>query len=243
MNIKPVFKYFVADSKRALLIYYAIIYLILFLTVILLKSMNIEGEISSIDVATMIFLLVIGMNLFKAPFRLFLQNGVSRKTMFVSFLCFSGCICAFMAILDQINYRIFSCFSTYAQMFSWLYAGRYETMFGVQQTLEGIVWSLFGYLLFTVLGFFITVLYYRCNKWQKFAISIGVPGVLFIILPLLDGNFFQGQIILNIVKFFRIALGLEYGVNPLIGTLSFAIGAAILGGITFLLMRKAPVKE
>lgn len=243
MNLKPAFKYLVVDGRKSVLFYYLIIYTIFFITIILTKSMNLDGTISSMDMATMVFLLVIGLNSFKTPFRLFLQNGVSRKTMFLSFLSFACCLCAFMMVVDQINYHIFGRFSAYVHLFSALYSQRYEAGFELQQTLEGMLWSLFGYLFFILLGFFITVLYYRCNKWQKLAVSIGVPGTLFIVLPLIDTNFFHGQISANILRFFIFALGLENGGNPFIGAASFAVGAVLFGGLAFLLMRRATVKE
>ena len=243
MNLKSALKYLVSDGKKSLMIYYLIIYLLFFVTIMLTKGMNLDGKISSMDMASMVFLFVIGLNLFKAPFRFFLQNATSRKTMFLSFLCFSGGICFLMTVVDQINYHIFGRFSTYVHMFSELYSQRYGAPFGIQQTLESMLWSLFAYLFFILLGFFITVLYYRCNKWQKLAVTIGVPGMLFLVLPLFDMNFFQGKITTNIIQFILFALGLEHGGNPLIGTVSFALGGVLFGGLAFLLMRRATVKE
>ncbi len=40
------------------------------------------------------------------------------------------------------------------------------------------------YLAASMFGYFITVLYYRLNKGGKIAVSVGVPAVVFVALPL-----------------------------------------------------------
>ena len=89
--MKSAMIYQISEMKKPLLIYYAIIFFLLlasFLTTEVFLHISANGTtINGIEISSMIFIFVCGLNSFKEPFRMFLQNGLSRKTLFLSYLC------------------------------------------------------------------------------------------------------------------------------------------------------------
>lgn len=195
MKFKVSLKYFLSDIKKALLIYYSIIYVILIATVILQLIFKPKGSgyMGGIEMSSVVFIFVVGLNSFKGNFKMLLANGVSRNTMFKSVLTGIAPLAGFMALVDSINGAIVSSIINYKPMFMQLYHARYAGMppeFSTQllSMAEGFLWMFFTYAAMAMLGFLITTLYYRMNKAVKLAVSIGVPVFLFVVLPILDGT-------------------------------------------------------
>ncbi len=94
-----------------------------------------------------------------------------------------------------------------------------------------------------MIGYFITILYYRMNKLQSLAVSVGVPVFLFIILPTMDRYLFGGTVIKAIFEGITRFVGLYGGVNPYYAILNSLILAGVIGSICYLMMRKVPLKQ
>ncbi len=251
MKFRAALKYQLSDMKRPLIIYYIIIYCLIILALVQQASMEnyYDGEFSSsgIEMATVIFLFIAGLSSFKVTFHLFLANGVSRKTMFKSYITSLLLIAAGMAVIDSLNGLLFSSPGHYMQIFYIMYKPHYGVAVGHGITagmyLDGLIWMLFFYAFVMMAGFFITTLYYRMNKPIKLLVSIGVPVFFFIVLPYIDTFIFKGAIFESIGYLFQKAGGFLDGYNPYMAVLSCAISFAVFGALSFLTMRKATVKQ
>jgi hypothetical protein len=126
-----------------------------------------------------------------------------------------------------------------------MYGARYTAASAVsfQVSMDGTIWRLFTYAATAIVGFFITVLYYRLNKPLKLTVSIGVPVFFLMVLPYIDGMFFDGKIYDTIGNLIAGAYGFLDGYNPYISVLSSAIIFIVMGVLSYLLMRRATVKE
>lgn len=246
MKFKAALKYQLSDMKRPLIIFYIVIYCIISLMLVQQASMKNIGEFSSsgIEMASVIFLFVAGLNSFKVTFHLFLANGISRKTMFKSYITSLLPIVAGMAIIDTLNGLLLSSPGHYRPMFYAMYQPHYGAVRSMTagMYLDGFIWMFFLYAFATMAGFFLTTLFYRMNKALKLLVSIGVPVFFFIVLPYIDTTLFMGKIYNAIWYIFRLAGGFLNGHNPYIAVLSCAISFALFGGLSFLAMRKATVK-
>jgi len=241
MNIKAALKYRLYDSKKPILIYYLAIAGLLLLLFTSFMSIKISsGRVNGMEMASAIFLFVFGMNSFKESFRLFMQNGVSRKTVFVSQLLSALIICATMSLIDNIisflNKIIFT-----SDRFS--YTGLIEQIYGKQGSGISMAILSFGFcfslnLAFLSLGFLITTLYYRMNKGQKIAVSIGVPALLYVILPVLDTILFKKALSDAFGKLFSFAFG-----SPFASILSCIILSTVFYCFCWPLIKKAVVRD
>lgn len=243
MNLKAAVKYQLWESKNSLIIFYGIISAIyaLALTSIALSS-NTSIRISGFELSSMIFIFVFGLNLFTDTFMMFLQNGISRGTLYKSLLATIVPVAAFMAAIDSINSNLANLVADYQSMFSQLYHLRYSQG-GGWQFLEGLLWYLTAYAMVGMIGLFITTLYYRMGKKLKLLVSIGVPVLLVIVLPAVDTNFTNGAIFGAIAKFFAFAWGYQNGFNPYYSMVTCTVIAALFAGLTWLLVRKATIKD
>ena len=259
MRIKSAYKYQLLELRKPILIYYIVIVVLLILTAISQTLLKNNGNISfsgGFDGATVIFLFVCGLNVFKQTFHMFLANGLSRRTMFVSTAAAFGTVSIGMAFVDGIFNTVMSSLLNYNSIFIGSFGERYGFNFferpegltnsaGVTFPLiaDGFVWAVFCYMAAAMIGLFITTAYYRMNKPLKLLISIGVPVLLFIVLPIMDASLFGGAITLAVGRFFAAMTSLLGVGNPYSHVLSNAISILISGGLAWLLMRRATVKS
>jgi hypothetical protein len=81
MRIKSAVRYYLNDYKKSVVIFYGVLMAVFLLQLLLTRLLGNEHASSSgMEFASTIFVFVVGMNAFKAPFRLFLQNGLSQET-------------------------------------------------------------------------------------------------------------------------------------------------------------------
>jgi len=247
MEIKSAIKYQMMDAKKPLIIFYSIIYTILIIAILSMKILTKNGggfNFNGIETSSMIFIFIAGLNSFKETFRMFLQNSLSRKTMFISWILSVIPIAAFMALIDSINGIVVDSLTGYQSAFMQFYGQRYiENSSNIQGIIEGFFWSVLAYSFLVMLGFFITTLYYRMNKAMKLLVSIGVPALIIIIIPFIDATFTNGAIYSAIGNFFGFAWGYNNGFNPYYSMVTCTLFFALFAGLSYLLIRRATIKE
>ena len=101
MNMKAAVKYQLNEFKYSVIIYYIVIACIMTFTFIMFFATKSQSESNGFEVATLIFLFVCGLNSFKENFRFFLQNGSSRKKLFVSQMLSMLVVSAGMSVVDR----------------------------------------------------------------------------------------------------------------------------------------------
>lgn len=244
MKLKSAVKYQIYEFKKPLLIYYLIIYILFILFFIensTLIHFGADVRLGGIESASMIFIFIAGLNSFKETFKMFLQNGLSRKTLFISFICSIIPISAAMALIDSVNGLIASLVIKYDPAYMQFYGKRYVgSVNGIFKYAEGFLWYIFAYAMLAMIGYFITVLYYRMNKGLKLLVSIGFPAFFFIILPMIDT---EGRIFTGIGNFFSFAWGYNNGCNPYFSMVTCTLISVLFGTLSYMLIKNAQVKE
>ncbi len=243
MRLAPSLKYQLSSIKWPVIIYYIVIYslaLLLGITFFAFRNINLDMRFGGIDASSMIFLFVVGLNAYKSTFHMFCSNGISRKTLFVSFAAAAAILCAGVALIDTFNSLILSQLIEYQPAWTLAFEARYASS-GTLMYAEGFLNMFFKNLACIMLGYFITTAFYRMNKPLKLAVSIGVPVFFFILLPIIDAQLFSGEIF----RFFASVAAFCSG--RLSGSPYVAMGmdlafAAVSGLIAYLLSRRATVK-
>ncbi|HEY5585198.1 MAG TPA: hypothetical protein VIK78_12010 [Ruminiclostridium sp.] len=246
MRLKSVIKYNISETKYRVLIFYGILAAIMALigcSQIFLTKEDIISQSSGFELPTIIFLFVLGLNSFKQNYLFLSTNGITRKEQFYGFLISSIPIVAVMGAIDIAFGNILMQLSNYNSLFNMIYEGWVIDTAKPIIILVAFIWSTVLCLFAIVLGYFITTSYYRMSKMMKVIVSIGVPALFFNILPLIDSVFTNGKVLGWFEMLFISLAGLKNGYNPLTGIVSLLIGASVLAGLAFLLVRRAPVKE
>ena len=246
MNVSLAIKFHLQECKNSLLVFYGILIGLQLITVApALANSSIEVSSSGLEVASIIFLFVIGLNSFRIPFLFFLVNGVSRKIMFKSTIISFMIVSAFMAFVDSLLGLIFYRGAKYTTLFEMPYGPRYGAeifQYNPQFLFEKLVWLFCLYTLAIFVGYFITVLYYRMDLKWKYIVSIGVPTFLIFGLPIIN-NSTDGELLTSFTETFLKMMGLWNGYNPYISMFSFVVGAIIFMILGNLLTRNATIKK
>ena len=241
MNIEGV-------MKSAIIYYGAFIFILM-----VLISLYIFGgrvTMSGIEVSTVIFLFVCGLNSFKSNFYFAKSNGISRKTFIKGLLISSIPIALVMSIIDIIINRINNIFIKNPTLYdvsygnllgdvgrvyegSWVQSNSLATIFNT------ILFQFSLCLLAYVVGIVINMIYYRSNKYVKVLVSV-IP-VAFIMF---SGNFSirNSGLTIRVKEFFDYIFGYN-PVNVFACVSTFLVLTVVLWGIAFLLIRKAVIKE
>ena len=249
MNIKAAIRYQRSDYLKTVRNFYMIIVLIIVLFVIAVELGD-DSSIKSfggIEMSTLIFLFVVGLNSFRETFLMMLQNGVSRKTMFISTIVTILSTSTLMAIVDRFLLVIGGLYSDLHEnvivtgMYDILYGKRSASMDAIPFNLEGVLIIIGIYISAMAVGLFITTAYYRMNKVLKIVVSVGVPATVFVFLPVLDGAVFGGRMSRAFIKMMNFILGGTSG-TPYNLLLSCIIFTIVCFSLTWMLVRRAVEK-
>jgi hypothetical protein len=242
MNLKPILRYQCLEVSKAFFPFYFFIFLQL--SLVLYPPISSNG-ISGVELATMIVCFIVGLLIFKTNFRFFTSFSVSRKRLFFGFLSGLGLTSLAVSLIDTFNFAVFSKFMKYHT----LYLIMAQNVIGKNLDTTPItpslifanwLWCFLEYLCVALFGLLIGALYYRMSKPVKIIVSVGVPSILFLILPLIDSNLAKGRILHFLVDTFVwwVNLSLKTG-SDLFSRLAMA---ATFLGLFWLLLRKAEVK-
>lgn len=246
MKLKTAILYRIDDAKKSVTIFYIVILSTLLFTYFLFmpkgnSGLVVDGAIEGLETASIIFLFVVGLNSFKEPFRFFMQNGTSRKTMFKSYLCGTALLSLALSVIDRII-NILS-----RLLFAQIDSISFKSMFhrvpgipgnGAMFILTAAVLSFFVYATAMMLGYLITTMYYRMNKTLKLIVSIGVPGFFFLLLPTIDLILFKGALYGGFYKALTVMMSSFWSI--LAGCIFLY---AVFAALSWTLMRKAVVKD
>ncbi|QNU67981.1 hypothetical protein EHE19_005935 [Ruminiclostridium herbifermentans] len=244
MRLKSVVKYNLYDIRYGVMVYYIVIAALMGLLIFMrqtgLVRIGTSGFVSGAE-ASAIFLFVCGLNSFKQIYLYLSTNGITRKTQFYGFLISSVIISAGMAFIDTASTNIINIFMNYRPMFYQLF-----NQFTVESsqfliTIMSFLWNATVNLLAFVIGYLITTLYYRMSKILKIIVSVGVPSFFIIGFPMLASYLYK----IGYINEFTAAIKflIDGNGNPIVNVIIIVLEIAIVAGLSYLLVRKAPVKE
>lgn len=247
MNIKTTSRYLMRDMLTSVVWFYGIMLAIYILGYLAIAIGGINGSISGMEFASIIFLFVLGLNSFRENFGMLLQNGVSRKTMFVCRMLTFGAVALLVAVINLALGAIIGALpASNAQLeLSFFGTSFYFSAYGVSGAAGTLLSLLFSFsLLFMVLtlGYCITTLFYRLSPIGKAILATSVPIGLSIVLPLVDHYFFGDNISRIIGRFIVFAFGLNGG-SPWMPVITFFMASALFAFFGWLLTRRATVKR
>lgn len=248
MNVKTAYKYQLANHRKAIIEFYLII---LSITLLFLLIWNGSGRtsINGIDGMSPIFLFVIGLWSFKEPFHMMIQNGISRKSMFIGKLLTMLSVGIGMALIDKgilllgkLGSGISGDKLIFLSLYEQIYITHVEKITTFQMHVEGLVFNMLLYLSFIAMAYFITTLFHRLTNFSKIIISVGVPIGIFVVLPIVDTTIANSKLLPGISKIVDFALGTT-NQNPYHAIITFISMCMVFSALSWLLLKRAEVKE
>ena len=241
LNFGPAVKYRLAEIKKVVAIYTLVVILVIALTAGLTYTfIRVDGvnniSFSGLSLAGAITILVVGIVSIRESLRLMNQFGTGRKSVFLS-EALSAIIFSFaIAIIDELLVLVtFTITKGSVLVFSNIYKDlSVENGISFIGSLTSIL--LGGLSLVTVYfaGMLISLIFYRINKFWRIVISICIPtAIAFGITKLFSALISDQEISISFDLFYLITLNLFLIILAI---------AAILALLTWLLLRRAPVK-
>lgn len=193
MNFKSVYKYQVNQFKKPIMYFYLAIAGILILIETIPALIYYDGHntltIITFEFGSAFFLFAGGLNSYRDSFRGSLQNGVSRKTIWIgtvlSFLTISG-VMAVIDTLIRLDFEILAGCLDRVKIkgpYEILYIGRSMENHIFQNTVEELFLNFCLYTAALAFGYFIIVGIYRMNTIARIIVPTGLIGLFFFVLP------------------------------------------------------------
>lgn len=239
--MKKILKYQCLDLSKALIVYYIVIALILSIA---FAGINVAGDTDTggLGFSSELFCLIVGLCLFREYFCLFMQNGVSRKQIFLGGFLTISILSLIMSIMDTLLLYIMSILPVnsirYMTLSSSLYFHFINEANPIIKTFVDLMITFLIMLMFFSAGYLIAILFYRSGKPGKILIAAGIPLLVVGGIPVIMVRF--PDIFAALFSFCRMALGISSG-NPFIGMMTFAICIFVINTFSYLTMRRAEI--
>lgn len=248
MNTRHSFKYQMADSKNAVIIYYIVVALLFTSATVLMWIFSdphhgSHNYLGGVDMITTIFLFVVGLNSFKENFGMLLQNGVTRRSLFAGRLATTASLSALLTVADLALIVVFSLLGNVSGRFTT--GSMFHTAYRVDGVAGFILEPLFIFALHLaamMVGYCISLMFYRLNRLGKVLVGAGVPAFFTIVLPMLDLYLLNGRWEAAMAYFQDWSMGLSANA-PWMAILFFALYAVLASGFSWLLLRRAVFRK
>lgn len=248
MKLKSIYKYLIWQQGKSYLIYFGIIFVIVHLGLLLTLSIDTNGSFGSMEMGTVIFMMISGIVFYRESLALSMQNGISRKTFFMALILGFITISVLAAAGDSIINIIGNTYEKHTKMF---YDSMYEQMYLYQSGTSIspkiseyptiFLMDFTMYITVSSLGVLIGALLYRLNRILKIIIPLSLWLIFQIgsvIILFIDFKFADNKIIEAFLKFIQ---WLEESVYHLTAVLPCI--AVLLTAIAFLFVRRVPLND
>lgn len=243
MSLKSAFQYHMAQTIRPIRNYYIVIAVLTLLFAWLgLYFEQSERATPSVTFAIVFFL---GVLSFGNVLKMFMQNGISRKTLYYSMLLRVGVVAFGMTGIDTliawVNER--SAFIG-GDIFATAYGSAFSGDDKILSVVVGCLWYALLYALVMMFASFFGVALYRVSRAVRMSIYFGVPMLLFIVLPILD-SFTDFGVFSKIQDGILWLGGLSnfFDPNPYHAMGSFFVGFLLFAGLLYFVIRHVVVRE
>jgi len=180
------------------------------------------------ELTSAVFALLIGLLLFTINFKAALANGISRKTFLLANLLAAALVAAVFSIFNMIVVLVHGLF--------WPVFLSFEVIYPNAGWTGSLALQFSIYFLLLVTGWFVTLAYYRSNLAAKWAISLAPFGLFGLLVE--ASHLAGGAVFMAIWEYLQLNFG-----DPYRAAASLLVYAAILYGLVYLLIRRAPLKE
>ena len=242
MKMKSTIKYLFCGMIKSYAIYGIIIVVIMNIAFIISASTGSSGVLGGIDFATVIFLIILGISSNQENMGMAVQNGVSRRTFYLSTGIVFLIIAAVCSAGDTLMCGIGHMYSSLADGFN--YQSSYEQAYLISGNMNAG-----GYLkefitqftnnTFAVTGgFLIAAIFTKMSKVLRIVTAAVVYVVVFIIIPIIDAVEFEMALSRKIAEFIS-WIGKSF-VNL---SITNVIGAVLVFALSFVFVRRAKIAD
>ena len=222
---------------RPLVIFYLVEYSIsvLIMAIVVLCTGKLEAGSNGLEVASAVFLSVMGALSFREDFKAFLQNGFTRRYIFLSTFCSFLLVSASMALIDTLLGYLLHHSINYFTFFGMLY--------GYGNMLFNWLWLTLVYATFCSIFYLAALVVNKVGRITALLIGVGIAGVILLIAALFR-FVLSSELVSRIGRFALNAFGFmnDGTVNFIFPVLTFIVIGAVFGLGSYALIRRTELK-
>lgn len=235
--MKKAVKYHSIRFGKTIIIYYGV--MLALLGVLACLTYNSEGPSINLpggmEMITCYLLFGLGLDAFGNNLKIFLQNGISRKSLTYSYLIIVGGISIIMGFVSSISNLILSQLANYDSVLANI---DYLSNHTILKFLEGYLYITLLYMISAMVGLSIAVIYFRMSKRVKI-ITLISGSTLILGGPVLIGFYSHTAIVRAIIKLIIDLSGIIRNSNIY---LVYMVILVVLGTLSCKLIKQAVVK-
>ena len=165
-----------------------------------------------------------------------IQNGFTRKYIFIATLSMFGFISGTMALIDTIVGNLIHHYNN-------SYSTLYGSIYGYDNLFMNWLWLFLLYVTFCCLLYLIILIINKTGKNVSIILGVIFGGIVLLIVALFR-YVFTGETIHNILEFLMKAMGFmaDGTINYIFPTITLFILLAILGSGTYAIIRRTELK-
>lgn len=238
-KLKSVIQYECVTSFKYIWIFYAIQYAIVGL--ITLTIGIVAGSFENIgtdclEINTLFFVSILGVLGFKEDFKTLIQNGFTRKYIFIAALSLFSFMSGIMAFVDTVVGNLL-------HYFNHDYTSLYSGIYGYGNVVMNWIWLFLIYVMFCCLLYLTILIINKVGKTVSIYLGILFIGCILLIIALFR-YIFSADLAKNILSFFMKAAGFmtDGTINYFYPAFTLLIIVSILGTASFAVIRRTELK-
>lgn len=237
MRLANAFKYQILTLIQSMGIYYVIILLIRLVGMfIAVHSGTNDIGMSALEVNTFVFMAILGVMSYLEDSKFFVQNGYSRKSLMKLYIMqFLLCACM-LSIFDVLMAKGIESFFPYKSLFTQLYGNGHTVILQ-------FIWYFTLYLFGGMISFFFTVLFDRLDKKKRMIFLLGIPLVLFTLVPILDIYVLENAISIALLDILTTLMGFAGTIHLYAPILTFTGLFMTFTAFAYMTMRRAAIRQ
>ncbi len=236
-KLKSAIIYGCLTKLKPILIFYLIEYLCFALIMVLVSlcTGKVQTGSNGVEVITAIFLGVMGALSFKEDFKALIQNGYTRRYIYLSAFCSFLLISSAMGLFDCFTGRMLWHFFDDFTLVDMLY--------GEVPLLANWLWLTMLYVTFCSMFYLIALIVNKFGKTISLLIGFGFVGIILMAVALFR-FVFSPELVKNIGKFVLHALGFMSGgtVNLFFPILTFLVIGTVFALISYVVIGRTELK-
>lgn len=216
-------------------IQYAIVGLITLIIGIVSGSFENVGT-NCLEINTLFFVSILGALGFKEDFKTLIQNGFTRKYIFIAALSLFSFMSGIMAFIDTVV-------GNFLHYFNKDYTSLYSGIYGYDNIVMNWLWLFLVYVMFCCLLYLTILIINKIGKTMSIYCGILFIGCIVLITALFR-YVFSAELVKNILNFFMKAAGFVKGdtINYFYPSFSLLLIIGILGTTSFVVIRRTELK-
>lgn len=238
-KLKSSILYVCSTKIMPICIFYLLQFIIITFIIILIKLfVPPEGQsgMNSMEINSLVFVGIMGVMSFICDFKMLLQNGFTRKYIFIATIIQFMFMSSLIALVDVVLGQVLHCMNhNYNSIFGCLY--------GYNHLFMNWYWLALLYMLILSLFYMCVLIFNKAGKKNALYIGIIVGGVLLLIITLFV-YVFSKETIQSIFLFIKQAMGFMANgtINVINPAITFLLCTVLLESISYIIIRRTELK-